>query len=75
MSGSGDDSERPRGPFSFTPIGWVASPYQRRFGTPQQASAVDSDRDAVLVLDPAGQPVHQAMVTFVDPMIGSLPAV
>jgi tRNA-Thr(GGU) m(6)t(6)A37 methyltransferase TsaA len=51
MPGSGDDSERPRGPFSFTPIGWVCSPYLRRFGTPQQASAVDSDREAVLELD------------------------
>jgi tRNA (adenine37-N6)-methyltransferase len=51
MPGSGDESERPRGPFAFTPIGWVSSPYQRRFGTPQQASAVDSDRDAVLELD------------------------
>jgi tRNA-Thr(GGU) m(6)t(6)A37 methyltransferase TsaA len=35
------------------PIGWVCSPYQRRFGTPQQASAVDSDRDATLELDRA----------------------
>jgi tRNA-Thr(GGU) m(6)t(6)A37 methyltransferase TsaA len=43
--------ERERGPFSVRPIGWVSSPYQRRFGTPQQASAVDSDRDAVLELD------------------------
>lgn len=51
MPSSGDDSERPRGPFSLTPIGWVSSPYQRRFGTPQQAAAVDSDRDAVLELD------------------------
>jgi tRNA-Thr(GGU) m(6)t(6)A37 methyltransferase TsaA len=33
------------------PIGWVRSPYQRRFGTPQQASAVDSDREATLELD------------------------
>jgi len=40
-----------RGPFSVEPIGWVSSPYQRRFGTPQQAAAVDSDRDAVLELD------------------------
>ncbi len=30
----------------------MRSPYQRRFGTPQQASALDSDRDAVLELDP-----------------------
>jgi len=33
-------------------IGRVCSTYQRRFGTPQQASAVDSDAAAVLVLDP-----------------------
>lgn len=46
-----EDSQRPRGPFPLTPIGWVSSPYQRRFGTPQQASAIDSDRDAVLELD------------------------
>jgi tRNA-Thr(GGU) m(6)t(6)A37 methyltransferase TsaA len=51
MPGPEVDKERARGPFSFTPIGWVCSPYQRRFGTPQQASAVDSDRDAVLELD------------------------
>lgn len=44
--------QRLRGPFALTPIGWVSSPYQRRFGTPQQASAVDSNRDAVLILDP-----------------------
>ena len=51
MPGPEVDKERARGPFSFTPIGWVCSPYQQRFGTPQQASAVDSDRDAVLELD------------------------
>lgn len=51
-----DASERPLGPFTLTPIGWVASPYQRRFGTPQQASAVDSDREAVLQLDPQRVP-------------------
>jgi tRNA-Thr(GGU) m(6)t(6)A37 methyltransferase TsaA len=56
MSVSDDDSVRPRGPFSVTPIGWVSSPYQRRFGTPQQASAVDSDREAVLELDGAQIP-------------------
>ena len=33
-------------------IGRVCSAYQRRFGTPQQASAVDSDAAAVLMLDP-----------------------
>jgi tRNA (adenine37-N6)-methyltransferase len=43
---------RPSGPFALRPIGWVVSPYQRRFGTPQQASAVDSNCDAVLSLDP-----------------------
>jgi tRNA-Thr(GGU) m(6)t(6)A37 methyltransferase TsaA len=51
MPGSGDGHERARGPFALTPIGWVSSPYHRRFGTPQQAAAVDSDRDAVLELD------------------------
>lgn len=50
MSGSGP--ELLRGPFTLQPIGWVSSPYQRRFGTPQQATAVDSDREAVLLLDP-----------------------
>jgi tRNA (adenine37-N6)-methyltransferase len=53
MSGSAEDDARPRGPFALTPIGWVSSPYVRRFGTPQQASAVDSDREAILLLDPA----------------------
>jgi tRNA-Thr(GGU) m(6)t(6)A37 methyltransferase TsaA len=38
---------------TFRPIGWVSSPYARRFGTPQQASAIDSDAEAVLKLDPA----------------------
>ncbi|MBI2375592.1 MAG: tRNA (N6-threonylcarbamoyladenosine(37)-N6)-methyltransferase TrmO [Deltaproteobacteria bacterium] len=28
------------------PIGWVRSPYHRRFGTPQQAAAADSEADA-----------------------------
>ena len=58
MSGQApaDENERPSGPFALTPIGWVRSPYQRRFGTPQQASAVDSDREAVLELDPARIP-------------------
>jgi tRNA-Thr(GGU) m(6)t(6)A37 methyltransferase TsaA len=50
---SGSDDEHARGPFSVTPIGWVRSPYRRRFGTPQQASAIDSRSDAVLELDPA----------------------
>src|SRR5512145_2826190 len=38
-------------PIAFEPIGWVRSPYSRRFGTPQQASAVDSDKPACLELD------------------------
>jgi tRNA-Thr(GGU) m(6)t(6)A37 methyltransferase TsaA len=46
-------AEKPPGPFTLTPIGWVRSPYQRRFGTPQQAAAVDSDAEAVLQLDPS----------------------
>ncbi len=49
-----DPSQAPppiRGPFTLEPIGWVSSPYQRRFGTPQQASAVDSTLDAVLEFD------------------------
>jgi hypothetical protein len=41
MDASDDPGERPLGPFSLTPIGWVSSPYRRRFGTPQQASAID----------------------------------
>lgn len=49
---SSDQPERMRGPFSFEPIGWVCSPYQRRFGTPQQAAAFDSAHEAVLELDP-----------------------
>jgi len=44
-------AERARGPFSLQPIGWVSSPYHRRFGTPQQAAAVDSDAEAVLEMD------------------------
>ena len=43
-------------PFVLEPIGWVRSPYQRRFGTPQQAAAFDSDADAVLELDAARIP-------------------
>src|SRR5438105_11813679 len=39
------------GPFLLSPIGWVRSPYRRRFGTPQQAAAVDSDAEAVLEFD------------------------
>jgi tRNA-Thr(GGU) m(6)t(6)A37 methyltransferase TsaA len=44
--------ETPRGPFALEPIGWVRSPYRRRFGTPHQAAAIDSDAEAVLQLDP-----------------------
>ncbi len=53
-----DSEAHPRlpGPFALTPIGWVRSPYLRRFGTPQQASAVDSDLEAVLELDPTRIP-------------------
>jgi tRNA (adenine37-N6)-methyltransferase len=40
------------------PIGWVRSPYTRRFGTPQQAAAFDSDAHATLELDPARIPVE-----------------
>ena len=50
-SGPDGDAERPGGPFAVSPIGWVRSPYRRRFGTPQQSAAVDSDADAVLELD------------------------
>lgn len=46
----------PGGPFTLAAIGWVRSGYARRFGTPQQASAVDSDAAAVLALDPAKVP-------------------
>jgi tRNA (adenine37-N6)-methyltransferase len=41
-----------QGPFALSPIGYVRSPYQRRFGTPQQATAADSAQDAVLELIP-----------------------
>jgi len=41
-----------QGPFALSPIGYVRSPYQRRFGTPQQAAAADSAEDAVLALIP-----------------------
>ncbi len=44
---------RHHGPFVMEPIGWVRSPYRRRFGTPQQAAAFDSDAEAVLELDTA----------------------
>jgi len=41
------------GPIAMSPIGYVRSPYQRRFGTPQQAAAADSAEDALLELIPA----------------------
>lgn len=40
------------GSFALQAIGRVRSPYERRFGTPQQASAIDSDLDAQIELDP-----------------------
>ena len=43
---------------SMEPIGWVRSPYARRFGTPQQAAAVDSDADAVIELDESRIPIE-----------------
>jgi tRNA-Thr(GGU) m(6)t(6)A37 methyltransferase TsaA len=46
-----EGSNFPRASVSLTPIGWVSSPYGRRFGTPQQAAAVDSQAEAVLRLD------------------------
>jgi tRNA-Thr(GGU) m(6)t(6)A37 methyltransferase TsaA len=52
MSGPDPVSAASHGPFSLRPIGWVRSAYTRRFGTPQQASAIDSDAEAVLELDP-----------------------
>ncbi len=42
-----------QGPFALSPIGYVRSPYQRRFGTPQQATAADSAEDDVLALIPS----------------------
>jgi tRNA-Thr(GGU) m(6)t(6)A37 methyltransferase TsaA len=39
------------GPFSVEPIGWVRSPYLRRFGTPQQAAAAGPPVEATLELD------------------------
>jgi len=51
-----DAKQATRGPFAVTPIGWVRSPYHRRFGTPQQATAAGSAEDAVLELDPTQIP-------------------
>lgn len=39
------------GSIALQAIGVVRSPYERRFGTPQQASAIDSDVEAQIVLD------------------------
>lgn len=39
------------GPYRLEPIGWVRSPYVRRHGTPQQASAAGSDAEARIELD------------------------
>jgi tRNA (adenine37-N6)-methyltransferase len=45
-------------PIIVEPIGFVRSPYQRRFGTPHQASAIDSDAEAILELDPTRIPLE-----------------
>lgn len=45
-------------PFAFEPIGKVHSPYQRRFGTPQQAAATDSNAEATIELDPVRIPAE-----------------
>lgn len=47
---------RNQGPFTVTPIGWVRSPYQERFGTPQQAEGGVAATDAVVEFDPARLP-------------------
>lgn len=56
MTDEAEHRARNLGPFSVEPIGWVRSPYQERFGTPQQAAAVGSEAEAVLELDPARVP-------------------
>ena len=55
MTGPGS-ADVAAGPFALSPIGYVRSPYQRRFGTPQQAAAADSDEEAVLELLPTAIP-------------------
>ena len=45
------DPPPPQERFTVEPIGWVRSPYARRFGTPQQASAVGSNAEAILEFD------------------------
>jgi tRNA-Thr(GGU) m(6)t(6)A37 methyltransferase TsaA len=54
--GDAPHMNQPATPCIFQPIGWVRSPYTRRFGTPQQASAVGSDAGARLELDGARIP-------------------
>lgn len=56
MTDASEPRARNLGPFTLEPIGWVRSPYRERFGTPQQAAAVDSDAEAVLALDPSRVP-------------------
>jgi len=47
-------SERPRGTFFRSrPIGWVPSPYRRRFGHAAASFGGRFGRDAVLELDPS----------------------
>ncbi len=52
MSTSDEVSPSLTATLSLKAIGVVSSRYTRRFGTPQQASAIDSDDEAVLRLDP-----------------------
>jgi tRNA (adenine37-N6)-methyltransferase len=52
---SSEESPRTPVPVTLTPIGWVRSPYQRRFGTPRQATVGDAV-DAVLAMDPSRIP-------------------
>lgn len=47
-----DPPPTPSGPWNVLAIGWVRSPYQRRFGTPRQATAGEPV-EARLELDPA----------------------
>jgi len=57
MSEADAPSPGPGAPVWLQPIGWVSSPYRRRFGTPQQAAATNSDAEAVLKLDPKRIPL------------------
>lgn len=56
-------ADRNAGPFALSPIGWVRSPYQRRFGTPHQATQTtpEPEVEAVLELDP--QRITEAALT------------